>query len=94
MTDDLSKAFPPRMQEDPFQILCFQVATMADPGCRNPKARLRRIKQMLEGHQIDKLELARACLDYVEREKPTGKRRDMWRKATKRLQKVLRGKKQ
>lgn len=91
MTPNPNDAFPPLPQEDPFQILCFQVAALANPNCKHPRARLGRIKRMLEGDTIDKLELARACLDYVEREKPTGKRRDMWRKATKRLAKALQG---
>ena len=89
MTHNPNDAFPPRPQEDPFQMLCFQVAAMCDPGCRNARARLRRIKRVLEGQRVDKLELAQICLDEVEREKPSGRRKDMWRKATKRLSKVL-----
>lgn len=73
-----------------YQQLCFAVASIADPKCKKPRARLAQIKEMLDGGQIDRLQLAKICLDEVEREISPPPRRAAWRKQTKRLQRELR----
>lgn len=71
-----------------YQQLCLAAFALADPGCKKPKARLKRIRTMLEDNHIDLLDLASACLDEVERNGVPEPRRPMWRKATRRAAKA------
>lgn len=68
-----------------YRQLMLGVATLADPHCKNPRDRLRQIAAMLDHHRVDKLIVAQACLEELEREQMSPPRRAMWRKATRRL---------
>jgi hypothetical protein len=69
------------------QIL-LSVATLADPKCKKPRPRLRQIQRMLEDRTIDKLLIAQACLEEVEREPGFEQRKHAWFSAKRRLAKL------
>jgi hypothetical protein len=61
------------------------VAAMADPTCRNPRKRIAKMRRILDGGDIDRLDLARVCLDELAAEDCGPIRRALWSKQTKRL---------
>jgi hypothetical protein len=61
------------------------VAAMADPRCTHPRKRLAKMRRILEGDTIDKLDLARVLLADAATEECSPRRRALWSKTTKRL---------
>jgi len=61
------------------------VSAMANPHCPHPRKRLAKMRRILEGGAIDRLDLARVLLADVGAENCSPRRRALWSKTTKRL---------
>lgn len=71
-----------------YKQLCLAVSMVADPRCKSPRKRLVKIRRMLEGERLDRLYLARICLDEVERDGVAGPTSAQLRKQKKRLARI------